>query len=97
MTENTQERIHRLTEDVLGEVTREMGFTESPFRCRCDPQPSENGLTIWKVALWLNPFQGLGFEVEAEEEITDEAMRLRIEKAIEKELIRAGFEERGQQ
>ena len=96
MTENTQERIHRLTEDVLGAVTRKMGFTESPFRCRCDPQPSENGLTIWKVALWLNPFQGLGFEIEAEEEITDEAMRLRIEKAIERELIRAGFEERGE-
>ena len=53
-------------------------------------------MTIWKVALWLNPFQGLGFEIEAEEEITDEAMRLRIEKAIERELIRAGFEERGE-
>ncbi len=93
MTENTQERIHRLTEDVLGAVTRKMGFTESPFRCRCDLQPSENGLMIWRVALWLNPFQGLGFEIEAEEEITDEAMRLRIEKAIEEELTRAGFEE----
>ncbi len=93
MTENTQERIQRMTEDVLGEVTRKMGFTENPFRCLCDPQPGKNGLTIWKVALWLNPFQGLGFEVEAEEEITDEAMRLRIEKEIERELIRAGFEE----
>ena len=93
MTENTQERIQRLTEDVLGKVTRKMGFTESPFRCRCDPQPNENGLTIWKVALWVTPFLGLGFEIEAEEGIADEAMRLRIEKAIKKELIRAGFEE----
>ncbi len=93
MTENTQERIHRLTEEVLVEVTRKMGFTESPFRCRCDPQPSDNGLTIWKVALWVNPFQGLGFDIETDEAITDEAMRLRIEKEIERELIRAGFEE----
>ncbi len=93
MTENTQERIKRMTEEVLEEVTRKMGFSESPFRCRCDLKPGENGGTIWKVALWLNPFQGLGFEVEAEEEIADEVMRLRIEKEIEKELIRAGFEE----
>ncbi len=93
MTENTQERIQRLTEDVLGKVTRKMGFTESPFRCRCDPQPNENGLTIWKVALWVNPFQGLGFEIETGEAITDEAMRLRIEKEIEKELRRAGFQQ----
>ena len=93
MTENTQDRIQRITEEVLGEVTRKMGFSESPFRCRCDLKPGENGRTIWKVALWLNPFQGLGFEVEAEEEIADEVMRLRIEKEIERELIRAGFEE----
>ncbi len=93
MTENTQERIKQITEEVLGEVTRKMGFAESPFRCRCDLKPGENGGTIWKVALWLNPFQGLGFEVEAEEEITDEAMRLRIEKEIEIELIRAGFQQ----
>ncbi len=91
MTENTQERIERITEEVLGEVTRKMGFSESPFRFRCDPQPSEIGLTIWKVAMWLNPFQGLGFQVE--EEITDEAMKLRIEKEIERELIRAGFQQ----
>jgi hypothetical protein len=93
MTENTQERIKRMTEDVLGEVTQKMGFTESPFRCRCDPQPSENGRTRWRVALWVTPFQGLGFEIEAREETTDAAMRLRIEKEIEKELTRAGFEE----
>jgi hypothetical protein len=42
--------------------------------------------------LWLNPFLGLGFEIETDKEITDEAMRLRIEKEIERELIRAGFE-----
>ena len=93
MTENTQGRIKRLTEDVLGVVTRKMGFTESPFRCRCDPQPSENGLTIWKVALWVTPFLGLGFEIETDKTMTDEAMRLRIEKLIEREMIRAGFEE----
>ena len=93
MTENTQERIKRLTEDVLGVVTRKMGFTESPFRSRCDPQPSENGLTIWKVALWVTPFLGLGFEIETDKTMTDEAMRLRIEKLIEREMIRAGFEE----
>ena len=96
MTQNTQERIKRITEEVLGEVTRKMGFAESPFRCRCDRQPSENGLTIWKVAMWVNPFLGLGFQVEEEEEeeeITDEAMKLRIEKEIARELIRAGFEE----
>ena len=93
MTENTQDRIKRMTEEVLEEVTQKMGFSESPFRCRCDPQPSENGGTIWKVALWLNPFLGLGFEIETDKEITHEAMRLRIEKEIEKELIRAGFEE----
>ncbi len=93
MTENTQDRIKRITEEVLEEVTQKMGFTENPFRCRCDPQPSENGLTTWKVALWLNPFQGLGFEVETDKEITDEAMRLRIEKEIERELIRAGFQQ----
>ena len=93
MTENTQEKIKRLTEDVLGVVTRKMGFTESPFRCRCDPQPSENGLTIWKVALWVTPFLGLGFEIETDKTMTDEAMRLRIEKLIEREMIRAGFEE----
>ncbi len=93
MTENTQERIKRMTEDVLEEVTRKMGFSESPFRCRCDLQPGENGLTIWKVALWVNPFLGLGFEIETDKEITDETMRLRIEKEIERELIRAGFEQ----
>ncbi len=93
MTENTQERIKRITEEVLGEVTRKMGFTESPFRCRCDLHPGENGLTIWKVALWVNPFLGLGFEIETDKEITDEAMRLRIEKEIERELIRAGFQQ----
>ena len=93
MTENTQERIKRMTEEVLEEVTRKMGFTENPFRCRCDPQPRENGLTIWNVALWVNPFLGLGFEIETDKEITDEAMRLRIEKEIERELIRAGFQQ----
>ncbi len=93
MTEHTREKIERMTEDVLGEVTRKMGFTESPFRCRCAPPPSENRLAMWEIALWVNPFLGLGFEIEAEAEIPDEAMRLRIKKAIEKELIRAGFEE----
>ena len=93
MTENTQERVKRVTEEVLGEVTRKMGFSESPFRCRCDLQPSENGGTTWKVALWLNPFLGLGFEIETDKEFTDEAMRLRIEKEIERELIRAGFQQ----
>ncbi len=93
MTENTQERIKRMTEDVLEETTQKMGFTESPFRCRCEPQPGEDGPAIWTVAFWVNPFLGLGFEIEAREETTDEAMRLRIEKEIEKELTRAGFEE----
>ncbi len=93
MTENTQERIKRITEELLEEVTRKMGFAESPFRCRCDLHPGENGLTIWKVALWVNPFLGLGFEIETDKEITDEAMRLRIEKEIERELIRAGFQQ----
>lgn len=93
MRENTQERIKRMTEDVLGEVTRKMGFTESPFRCRCDPQTSENGRTRWRVALTVTPFLGLGFEIEAREETTDEAMRLQIKEEIEKELTRADFEE----
>jgi hypothetical protein len=41
----------------------------------------------------VTPFLGLGFDIEAREETTDEAMRLRIEKEIAKELTRAGFEE----
>jgi len=86
------ERIKSIAKEVLEKIIQERGLSENPFTCRCDLIGEESSSQKWQVTFWVNAFQGLGFELIEERELSDDIIRVQIQQCIETELERAGLE-----
>ena len=89
MGTGTQEKLRRIAQDLTQEMTADMGFTHNPFTCSC--RLTDPASRTWSIALLTNVFQGVGFDITAGEDLSDEDLRLRMKQALEDEFARAGL------
>ena len=78
-----------MAQDLTREMTAAMGFTHNPFTCSC--RLKDPASRTWSIALLTNVFQGVGFDITAGEDLSDEALRLQMKQALEDEFTRAGL------
>ena len=93
--EDTAERLRRIAKEVLKELSSDLGFRINiftPFRPD-DVEQHAAGSALWHLRFWYKDSVELKADVEVREKTTDDEIKQKVRKDLEREVRRIGLGE----